>query len=131
MYISEPNRIRSLFTQDALGITAYLSNRKLEFKYMQKPEEFKVEFKKCIDQHLPSHIILDNLKRFVHIMDDTFSDLNLLESGLRLYCAQRSQMQSRDDDLSKNYYEFGPIVMRAFYHFGLLNQAIEVFCISS
>lgn len=59
-------------------------------------------------------------------MDATLDDLNLLESGLRLYSAQRSQMKSRGDDLSKNYYTFGPIVMRSLYYFGLLNEAIEV-----
>lgn len=124
MCISEPNRIRSLFTRDALGITAYESSRSSEFKYTQKPDEFKIEFQNSIDQHLPSNIIFDHLKRFVHIMDDTFSDLNLLHSGLRLYSVQRSQRKGRGP--SKNYYEFGPIVMRALYHFRLLNEAIEV-----
>lgn len=122
----ESNRIRSLFTRDALGITAYESSRELEFNYTHRPEEFKVEFKQCIDEHLPSHIILDHLKRFVHIMDGSFADLNLLQSGLRLYSVQRAQLESRGGDISKDYYEFGPIVMRALYHFGLLNPAIEV-----
>lgn len=123
---SEPNRIRSLFTRDALGITAYVSSRELEAEYTHRPEEFKVEFKKCLDEHVPSHIIFDHLKRFVHIMDESFADLNLLQSGLRLYSAQRAQLESRGGDISKDYYEFGPIVMRALYHFGLLNPAIEV-----
>lgn len=124
--ISEPNRIRSLFTRDALGITSYISDRDLEFKYTQSPEEFKVEFDNCIRNTLPPHIVISDLKRYLHLMDDSPNDLNLLQRGLRFYWAQRYQMESRGDDLSTNYYEFGPLVMRALYHFEQLDRAIQV-----
>lgn len=118
---------RFLFTKDSLGVTKYEAHRQMGLQNSLNTGEFKAEFEKEIDRSDPSYNIVPDLKRFLHLMDDSSDDINLLHEALILYDAQWSHHKTLGYNIDKQFYTVGPTVMRALYHFGLLNQAIEVF----
>lgn len=119
-------RIRTLFTPDTLGITAYLENRQMEFKYGTDHEQFKDEFRQKLDQTVPLNLLVDKLKKYLHVMSDQNEDIELLWRALRLYKTQSDQWQRKSELDVKKQFAFGPTTMRALSHFNLPEYAIEV-----
>lgn len=122
---------RTLFTQDTLGITAYVANRELELTYTTHPEEFKDEFRQKIEQTVPLRLLVDNMKRYVHLLSARTEDIEVLWRALRLYKTQREQWQRKSQLDIKSNYIFGPITMRALSYHDLPEYAIKVRPISS
>lgn len=118
--------IRKLFTQDSLGITAYMANREIEFTYTTQPEQFKDEFRQYIDQTVPLNLLIENLKRYLHLMSARSDDVELLWRALRLLKTQRDQWKRKSQLDSKNDYIFGPIIMRALAFHDLPEYAMKV-----
>lgn len=127
MYISAPSLSRSLFTKDSLGVTKYEAHRQMGLQNSLNTEEFKVEFNEQINKSDPSYNIVPDLKRFLHLMDDSPNDIKILHEALVLYDVQWSHFITLGYNIDKEFYTVGPTVMRALYHFGLLNQAVTVF----
>lgn len=117
---------RTLFTQDSLGITTYISNREEEFKYTSHPEQFKEEFQQIIEHTVPLNVLVDNLKRYVHMISGRSTDIDLLWRALRLFATQREQWERKSQLDIKNNYIFGPITMRALSFHNLPEYAIKV-----
>lgn len=124
--LTDLSRVRTLFTQDSLGITAYASNRDLELTYCTHPEQFKDEFRQNIEKTVPLSMLVDNMKRYLHIFGARTQDVELLWKSLRLFRTQYEQWQRKSQlDVQKNYI-FGPIVMRALSYHDLPEYAIQV-----
>lgn len=117
---------RTLFTQDSLGITAYAANRELEFTYTAHPDQFKDEFRQKIEHTVPLNLLVDNLKRFVHVFNPNLNEIELLWKALRLFKTQSDQWQRKSQIDKKKVYTFGPIVMRALSYHDVPEYAIKV-----
>lgn len=122
----EPPAIRTLFTQDSLGITAYIANRELELIYTPQPQQFTEEFRSRVELTVPLNLLVDDMKKYVHLMSDRTDDIELLWRALRLYKTQREQWQSKSQLDKKKNYIFGPIVMRALSYHNAPEYAIKV-----
>lgn len=115
-----------MFTPDTLGITAYISNRELELIYTAQPEQFKEEFREKLELAVPLNLLVDNLKKYLHLMSGRREDIELLWRALRLFNTKYSQWQQKSQlDIKKNY-AFGPISMRALHYHDLPEYAIKV-----
>lgn len=117
---------RALFTQDTLGITAYAANRELEFTYTAHPEQFKDEFRQKVEHTVPLNLLVDNLKRYVHVFNPSLKEMELLWKALRLFKTQSDQWQRKSQIDKKKVYTFGPIVMRALSYHDVPEYAIKV-----
>lgn len=109
-----------------MGVTAYAANRELEFTYTSHPEEFKYEFRQKVEQTVPLNILVDNLKKYLHLMSGRTEDIELLWRALRLYKTQQEQWQRKSTIDEKRMYTFGPITMRALSYHDLPEYAIKV-----
>lgn len=118
--------IRTLFTQDSLGITSYIANRELEFTYTSHPEQYKDEFRQKLDQTVPLNLLVDNMKRYIHLISARTEDIEVLWRALRLLRTQREQWQRKSQLDTKKDYTFGPITMRALSYHDLPEYAIKV-----
>ncbi|XP_031628867.1 pentatricopeptide repeat-containing protein 2, mitochondrial-like isoform X2 [Contarinia nasturtii] len=118
---------RTLFTKDSLGIAAYIANRELEHEFTTKPEEFKKDFLRKVEKGLPLNLLIDNLKRFIHVIGNEPQDIDLLWRALRMYKSKHDQMRRRSELEAKKLYTFGPIIMRVLHHFNLTEYAIKFF----
>lgn len=107
-------------------MTTYESNREIEFSYTKHLEEFKLDFKQKIDQTVPLNILVDNLKRYLHLINSNSDDIELLWKALRLYLTKREQWRRKSDVDNRTDYVFGPIVMRAFSYHKIPNSALNV-----
>lgn len=90
------------------------------------PEPFKLEFRKRLDQTVPLNILIDNMKRYVHLMSGRYDDIELLWKALRLLKTQMDQWQRKSQIDDKRLYIFGPITMRALSYHDLPEYAIKV-----
>lgn len=117
---------RPLFTADSLGITAYVVNRELEFTYTAQPDQFKSEFSKKVEQAVPLNLLVDHLKRYVHVFNANLIEIELLWKALRLVKTQSDQWQRKSQLDTRKVYIFGPIVMRALSYHDLPEYAIKV-----
>lgn len=117
---------RTLFTQDSLGITAYIANRELEFTFTTHPEQFKDEFRQKVEHTVPLNLLVDNLKRYVHVFNPNLNEIELLWKALRLFKTQSDQWQRKSQIDKKKVYIFGPIVMRALSYHDIPEYAIKV-----
>lgn len=117
---------RTLFTQDSLGITAYIANRELEFTFTTHPEQFKDEFRQKVEHTVPLNLLVDNLKRYVHVFSPNLNEIELLWKALRLFKTQSDQWQRKSQIDKKKVYIFGPIVMRALSYHDIPEYAIKV-----
>lgn len=117
---------RTLFTQDSLGITAYIANRELEFTYTANPEQFKAEFQQKVKLTVPLNLLVDNLKRYVHVFNSNLNEIELLWRALRLFKTQNDQWQRKSQLDKRKVYTFGPIVMRALSYHDIPEYAIKV-----
>lgn len=115
-----------MFTQESLGITAYIVNRELEFTYTTNPEKFKKEFESKINLTVPLNLLVDNLKKYIHLLSDRNDDIELLWKALRLYRTQHEQWIRKSEVELKHTYIFGPITMRALSYHNLPDYAIKV-----
>lgn len=120
---------RALFTVDSLGITAYAANRELEFTYTVHPEQFKDEFRQKVEQTVPLNLLVDNLKRYVHVFNPNLNEIQLLWKALRLFKTQSDQWRRKSQIDTKKVYIFGPIVMRALSYHDVPEYAIKVSCV--
>ncbi|XP_055323929.1 pentatricopeptide repeat-containing protein 2, mitochondrial-like [Sitodiplosis mosellana] len=119
--------IRTLFTPGTLGVTAYISNRELELMYTSQPEQFKEEFRGKVELAVPLNLLVDNLKKYLHLMSSQRDDIELLWKALRLFNTKRDQWQQKSQiDIKKNYI-FGPITMRVLHYHDLPECAIKFF----
>lgn len=107
-------------------MTSYAANREVELSFTPHPEEFKRDFSGKLERTVPLNILIDNLKRYVHLFDDSPDDIRLLLRALRLFHTQRSQNQQKTDISVKKDYVFGPVVMRAFSYFNQPTIALKV-----
>lgn len=115
-----------MFTPETLGVTAYAANRELEFTYTTHLEEFKKDFRQKIEETVPLNILVDNLKRYLHLFSGRREDIELLWRALRLLKTQQDQWQRKSQlDVKKNYI-FGPITMRALSFHDTPEYAIKV-----
>lgn len=118
--------MRTLFSAESLGISEYAANRDLEFSYTAHPEAFKDEFRQKIDQSVPLNILVDNLKRYLHLVSDRYEDVQLLFRALRQFQTKREQWIKKSTVDIKKDYLFGPITMRALSYHKLPQFALEV-----
>lgn len=118
--------VRTLFTQDSLGVMAYVGSRELELGFTTKPEEFKNEFLKKLEHSPPLHVLQENLKRFVHVCNNESHDLSLLWRALRMYRTKCDQLRRQSKLDEKKLYAFGPTTMRLLHHFNQPEYAIKV-----
>lgn len=109
-----------------MGITAYESNRDLELTYTAFPEQFKDEFRQKIEETVPLNLMIEYLKKYLHLISDRNEDIDLLWRALRLFQTQREQWQRKSELDKKNDYYFGPITMRALSYHNLPGCAIKV-----
>lgn len=128
MKLIDLHGIRTLFTPDTLGITAYAANRELEFTYTVHPEQFKIEFQQQIEHTVPLNILIDNLKRYLHLLSGRTDDIELLWKALRLYKTQYEQWKRKSELDERKKYIFGPITMRALSFHDSPEFAIKVGC---
>lgn len=120
------SRVRTLFTPDSLGITAYIANREIELTYTTHPEQFKDEFRQYIDQTVPLSLLIENMKRYLHLMSARSDDIELLWRALRLFKTQSDQWKRKSQVDLKNDFIFGPITMRALSFHDLPEYALKV-----
>lgn len=118
--------IRTLFTPDTLGVTAYILNRELEFTYTTQPEQFKEQFQENIERAVPLNLLVDDLKKYLHLMSDQIEDIELLYRALRLFQTQRNIWKRKSQLDVKKDYAFGPITMRALHYHDMPEFAIKV-----
>lgn len=118
--------IRTLFTPDTLGVTAYISNRELEFTYTTQPEQFKEQFQENIERTVPLNLLVDDLKKYLHLMSNQIGDIELLYRALRLFQTQRDIWKRKSQLDVKKDYTFGPITMRALHYHDMPEYAIKV-----
>lgn len=115
-----------MFTPETLGVTAYVANRELEFSYTTHPEEFKDEFRRKIEQTVPLNILIDDLKKYLHLISGRRDDIELLWRALRLYKTQNDQWKRKSQIDERKTYIFGPITMRALSYHNAPEYAIKV-----
>lgn len=115
-----------MFTPDTLGVTAYISNRELEFTYTTQPEQFKIQFQENIERTVPLNLLVDDLKKYLHLMSGRIEDIELLYRALRLFQTQRNIWKRKSQLDIKKDYTFGPITMRALHYHGMPDYAIKV-----
>lgn len=123
---TEPLCIRTLFAPDSLGLTKYKLNRDKEHSFTTQLEEFKSEVKQNIKRAVPILTRIDNLKRFLHLINGNSEEIELLRKALHVYLMQREQWHQKSDVDIRDDYIFGPIVMRAFSHLKIPNAALDV-----
>lgn len=118
--------IRTLFTRDSLGITAYVENRNLESSYTTNVDEFKMEFQQIINSTGSFNLLVDHIKKYLHLMGNQRDDIELLWNALRVYRIKRDKWQRTSQFDRKKDYIFGPITMRALHYHELPYTAIQV-----
>lgn len=124
--LTELSGKRTLFTPDSLGITAYIANRELEFRFNTHPQQFKDEFRQKVEHTVPLNLLVDHLKRYVHVFSPNLNEIELLWKALRLFKTQSDQWQRKSQLDKKKVYTFGPIVMRALSYHDIPEYAIKV-----
>lgn len=93
---------------------------------MTHPEQFKDDFRKKIEQTVPLNLLIDHLKRYVHVFNPNLNEIELLWKALRLFKTQSEQWHRKSQIDKKKVYIFGPIVMRALHYHDIPEYAIKV-----
>lgn len=94
--------------------------------YTAQPEEFKEEFREKLELTIPLNLLVDNLKKYLHLMSGRQEDIELLWRALRLFNTKYSQWEQKSELDNKKNYAFGPISMRALHFHDLPEYAIKV-----
>lgn len=119
-------QIRNLFTHDTLGITTYKADREIEHLQTSQPDNFKIIFGQKLKNGLPQGVLVDELRKFLHLIDDSPNDVNLLRKALKQYKEKTINWKKQNFHDELKSYEFGTIAMRAFNLFEQPDVAVEV-----
>ncbi|XP_078035270.1 pentatricopeptide repeat-containing protein 2, mitochondrial [Augochlora pura] len=112
--------VRNLYTENALGVTAYEGTRNLYRNQFQTIETtFRSKMKDVCDSG-DAVIFTEDLKAMLHLIQKNEGDLQLINTMIHKYIKSNK-------DLKFGSYVFGPVVMRMYFYLNEPQVALNTF----
>lgn len=114
--------VRTLYSSSALKIDDFLEQRnKMQDSFGDTAVAFKNQIRQIVNSPatINNMVLTIDVKKLVHLADDTPEDISLTIQMLRKFSAQ-----THSASLCPTY---GPVVMRLFHHFRLHREALQCF----